>query len=104
VTSRTTLRLCRLCRRHAVVAPTVWIGVLAGVLAGLQLHVRGSPALPTIAAPRFGMVALGCYVAVGAAGITVAWVNLRFHGDLWGTRQQGHARVRSPAATEGRHL
>ena len=64
-----------------VVALALWIGGLAGLL----IHVRGSPLL-AVAASRFGMMALGCYVAVAASGITLAWVNLRSAGDLWGTR------------------
>jgi putative copper export protein len=52
------------------------IAVWAGGLAGLLVHARRSPALLEVAVPRFNRLALACFVAVGASGITAAWLNL----------------------------
>jgi putative copper resistance protein D len=65
-----------------VVALALWIGGLAGLL----VHVRRSPALLAVAVPRFSRLALACFVAVGASGITVAWLNLDALPELWGSR------------------
>jgi putative copper export protein len=52
------------------------IAVWAGALAGLLVHARRSPALLEVAVPRFSRISLACFVAVGASGITAAWLNL----------------------------
>jgi putative copper resistance protein D len=55
-----------------VLAIAVWVGSLAGLL----VHTRRSPALLAVAVPRFGRLALACFVVVGAFGLTAAWINL----------------------------
>jgi putative copper resistance protein D len=67
-----------------VLAVAVWVGGLAGLL----IHVRRSPALLAVAVPRFGRLALACFVIVGVFGLTAAWVNLGGPGEL-GTTHYG---------------
>jgi putative copper resistance protein D len=65
-----------------VIALALWIGGLAGLL----IHVRRSPALLAVAVPRFSRLALACFIAVGASGVTVAWLNLDSLPELWDSR------------------
>jgi putative copper export protein len=65
-----------------VVALALWIGGLAGLL----IHVRRSPALLAVAVPRFSRLALACFIAVGASGVTAAWLNLESLPELWDSR------------------
>jgi putative copper export protein len=64
-----------------VVAVTLWVGGLAGLL----IHVRRSLDLLAVAVPRFSNLALVCFIAVGASGVTMAWVNVGALDKLWGT-------------------
>jgi putative copper export protein len=64
-----------------VVAVTLWVGGLAGLL----IHVRRSRDLLAVAVPRFSTLALLCFIAVGASGVTMAWVNVGELDKLWGT-------------------
>ncbi|MGH3389170.1 MAG: copper resistance D family protein [Actinomadura sp.] len=65
-----------------VIALALWIGGLAGLL----VHARSSPALLAVAVPRFSALALACYVAVGASGVTMGWLNLGSPAELWRSR------------------
>jgi putative copper export protein len=65
-----------------VVALALWVGGLAGLL----IHVRRAPDLLAVAVPRFSNLALACFVAVGASGVTVAWLNLGALRELWDSR------------------
>lgn len=65
-----------------VLAVSLWVGGLAA----LVLHVRGEPALLTVAVPRFSTLALGCYVAVAASGLVAVWVLLGSVPAVWGSR------------------
>lgn len=65
-----------------VIAASLWVGGLSGLL----LHVRQQPALLAVAIPRFSNLALGCYVAIAATGITAAWVLLGSVPAVWGSR------------------
>jgi putative copper resistance protein D len=51
-----------------VIAISLWVGGLAALL----IHVRARPDLLTIAVPRFSNLALACYIAAGASGLTAA--------------------------------
>ncbi|MGH3388346.1 MAG: copper resistance D family protein, partial [Actinomadura sp.] len=65
-----------------VIALALWIGGLTGLL----VHARSSPALLAVAVPRFSALALACYVAVGASGVTMGWLNLGSLAELWSSR------------------
>jgi putative copper export protein len=55
-----------------VLAIAVWVGSLAALLA----HARRSPELLAVAVPRFGRLALVCFVVVAAFGMAAAWIDL----------------------------
>lgn len=66
-----------------VIAASVWVGGLIALL----MHVRAEPALLAVAVPRFSVIALGCYIAVGASGVIAAMQLLGWQLPwLWETR------------------
>lgn len=65
-----------------VVALSLWVGGLAGLL----VHARRSADLLAVAVPRFSVLALVCFTAVGVSGVTMAWVNLGAWSELFGSR------------------
>lgn len=65
-----------------VLAATVWVGGLAG----LVLHLRRSGTALVSAVPRFSAIALACYAAVVGSGVVNAWTRLTTVGDLVGSR------------------
>jgi putative copper export protein len=65
-----------------VLALSLWVGGLAALL----IHVRAHPDLLAVAVPRFSNLALGCYVAVGASGLTAALAILGSPSQLWSSR------------------
>lgn len=65
-----------------VLAATLWVGGLAGLL----LHLRGSGTALATAVPRYSSMALKCYVAVAGSGIVNAWTRLGAVHQLWSTR------------------
>lgn len=65
-----------------VLAATVWVGGLAGLVA----HLRSSGSTLATAVPRFSSLALVCYLAVVASGVVNAWTRLSSLGDLFGSR------------------
>jgi cytochrome c oxidase assembly factor CtaG/putative copper export protein len=65
-----------------VIAASLWVG---GLLA-LVLYVRRSRAALAVAVPRFSVLALWCYVAIGFSGLVNAWVRLGGAEELWTSR------------------
>jgi putative copper resistance protein D len=65
-----------------VVALSLWVGGLAGLVA----HVRAHPDLLAVAVPRFSSLALACYVAIGASGLTAALIIMGSPSQLWSSR------------------
>lgn len=65
-----------------VMAVSLWVGGLAALL----IHVRGEPALLTVAVPRFSTIALGCYVTIAITGILAAALEFDELSDVWETR------------------
>jgi putative copper export protein len=64
-----------------VIALSLWIGGLAGIL----LYVRRSPELLAAVLPRFNVLALCCFAVVGASGVAAAWMNLGSLSELRGS-------------------
>jgi putative copper resistance protein D len=65
-----------------VVALSLWVGGLTGFL----VHLRRSAELLAAAVPRFSTLALGCFAAVAASGVAMAWANLGSPAELWRSR------------------
>jgi putative copper export protein len=65
-----------------VIAVSLWVGGLAGML----VHVRADPDLLAATVPRFSNLALICYVAVGASGLTAGLVLAGSPSELWSSR------------------
>ncbi|HEX6469142.1 MAG TPA: CopD family protein [Streptosporangiaceae bacterium] len=65
-----------------VIAVSLWVGGLAGML----VHVRADPDVLAVAVPRFSTLALICYVAVGASGLTAGLVLAGSPAELWSSR------------------
>lgn len=65
-----------------VIVVSLWVGGLAALL----LHARSEPAALAVAVPRFSTLALACYAAVAATGLTAAWELLGQVSLAWTTR------------------
>jgi putative copper export protein len=65
-----------------VIAMALWVGGLAALLT----HVRSEPAQLAVTVPRFSRIALACYTAVAASGITAAWQLLGSVPAVWGSQ------------------
>lgn len=64
-----------------VVAATVWVGGLAGLL----LHLRGAPEGMAAAVPRFSVLALLAYAALAVSGLVIAATALGSSVSAWTT-------------------
>jgi putative copper resistance protein D len=71
---------------YAVTVHVIAVSLWAGGLAGLLIHVRAHPDLLAVAVPRFSNLALVCYLAVGASGLTAALLLLGSPSQLWSSR------------------
>jgi putative copper resistance protein D len=72
--------------KYSIVIHIIAISLWAGGLAALLTHARKQPALLAIAVPRFSTIALTCYTAIAASGITAAWQLLGSLSAIWGSR------------------
>lgn len=68
-----------------VVAASLWLGGLAGML----LHLRRTPEALVLAVPRFSRLALVCFLLVGGSGLLTAWTRLADLTQAWTTGYGG---------------
>ena len=62
-------------------AASLWVGGLVA----LALHLRCSRTGLAIALPRYSLLALGCFVALGVSGVVAAWSAFADPAQLWAT-------------------
>ena len=62
-------------------AASLWVGGLVA----LALHLRRSRTVLATALPRYSLMALGCFVALGVSGVVAGWNSFEDMAQLWTT-------------------